>query len=61
MSTLASALSDGQWELAAHLLVLATLLTVNGQSKAPGAKKGGSPRDGQKGQRSNRQGNRSQA
>ena len=56
MSTLASALSNGQWELAAHLLVLATLLTVSDQSKAPGTTKGGSPRDGEKGRRSYRQG-----
>jgi len=41
MSTLATAISNGQWELAAHVLVLAALRTLNSNQPVPSSTKGG--------------------
>lgn len=41
MSTLATAVNNEQWALAAHVLVLATLQALNGEGAVPGSTKGG--------------------
>jgi len=63
MSTLATAISNERWELAAHVLVLAALQTLNGEGPVLGTAegpmsrrpKGGERGDGEKRRRGERQ------
>jgi len=43
MSTLATAVNNGQWALAAHVLVLAALETLNGEASVLSTAKGPVP------------------
>ena len=46
MPTLAAAVNNGHWDLAAHVLILAALQTLNDEGPVLSASKGGNPGDG---------------
>ena len=48
MSTLAAAITDRHWDLAAHVLILAALQTLNDEGPVLSLSKGGNPGDGKK-------------
>ena len=48
MPTLAAAVNNGHWDLAAHVLILAALQTLNDEGPVLSLSKGGNPGDGKK-------------
>ena len=48
MSTLATAVNNGHWELAAHVLIFAALQTLNDEGPVLSLSNGGNPGDGKK-------------
>ena len=59
MPTLAAAVNNGHWDLAAHVLILAALQTLNDEGPVLSLSKGGNPDHGKKKRAGKRQTNHS--